>query len=184
MFFMDRKRLLIVNYCLSLGGAEKLVYEISKFALRNNIKPHVLIPNGLGDEYYDSVFKSKGIVVIRTEIDGFKKLLKRGAFKALFWNIFLRYFSKYYFSKVHFMSLLMAHRYFNVISHKQKVLWHIMNQVQYPNGRFFYNKNIFLNKEDILVYINKYQSQELRNQDYKITCKEVEFKLFLDCDES
>ena len=72
-----KNKILIINYCLQLAGAEKYVFEICKFAKENNIKPYVLIPNSLKKEYYDDIFKQYDIKVIRVNIMGLKTSLKK-----------------------------------------------------------------------------------------------------------
>ncbi|MGV0947810.1 hypothetical protein ACTS93_11805 [Empedobacter falsenii] len=177
-----KKRVLIINYCLSLGGGEKLVYEMSKLCYQQKIKLTVLIPNKLEKEYYDDKLKEMGIKVVRIHIGSIKEVVKSRHMESIYWYFILRFFLNLYFNTVHIFNLSIANIYLNKINHAKRFIWHITNMIQYKNNKLPFNKNIFSNEKDTIVFINKYQLNELESQYGKIKTKIVNFKLFLLCD--
>lgn len=67
-------KVLILNFCLSIGGGEKLVYELANFVLQNGMQAVILVPNNYSKEYYDPIFKRMNVRVIRTRLSGIMKL--------------------------------------------------------------------------------------------------------------
>ena len=174
-----KNKILIINYCLQLAGAEKYVFEICKFAKENNIKPYVLIPNSLKKEYYDDIFKQYDIKVIRVNIMGLKTSLKKLQLKTLYWNLIIRYFLNINFKSIHLINLVIADRYKHNFKHKKRYFWHITNKVQYPDSKYNFDPILFSNKNDTIIYCNDYQKTEIHSQYNDIKCKELKFKLFL-----
>ena len=181
-----RNKILIVNQCLYMAGAEKLLFEICMFAQKNDLKPVIVIPNILEKEYYDDILQQNGIKVIRIILgikQALKNLLKYPTFKnlrCLYWNIIFRFFLQYYFQSVQLINLgSIAKEYYYKFSHKNRYFWHVGNNVQYENQKYPFGENIFQNPNDTLIYINKYQIDEIREQYKNIKCEEILFKLFI-----
>lgn len=181
-----KNKILIVNHCLILGGGEKLVFEICMFAQKNNIKPIVVIANNLNKEYYDDVFQQNKIQVIRIILgikQALRNLLKHPTFKnlkCLYWNVIFRFFLPYYFQSVHLNNLRFIERYYyHKFLHKNRFFWHVENNCQFENQKYPCSEKLFQNPNDTLIYINKYQKDEIHKQFGNIKCKEILFKLFI-----
>lgn len=173
-------KVLIVNFCLSVGGGEKLVYELANFALQNDKQPVILIPNNYKKEYYDPIFKKMGIKVIRTRLSQIATLRHPiNILKAIYWRLRFQYFSKKEFSSVHVINLSTAEMVHDIIKHDHRYYWHICNVKQYVEGEMPYPRKLFSNPKDSLVLINDFQESEI-NSDYgSVPCKKVRFKLFV-----
>lgn len=177
---MDMKnKVLIINYSLQLAGAEKYLFEICKFALSNNIKPTVVIPDTDKTEYYDDILKQYDIKIVRVKIDRIKTLFKQGDFKALYWNFVFRYLAGKLYKTLHIINLSVVNKYYSKFKHPNRVFWHVTNNIQYPDAQYNYKDIIFTNDKDVIVYCNSYSKKEIRSQYKHVKCKEVIFKLFL-----
>ncbi len=163
-----------------MAGAERLIYELCQFALHNNCKPSILIANNYNVEYYDSVFKALGIKVVRTTLTGTAKLRNPAKILySLFWQLKLKHFAGLCFKSLHIIGLYNAKRNANT-NHPNRVLWHVNNAVQYFDGTYDFDKEIFSNADDTIICINEHQLKELSAQyEGAIKCKIVLFKLFL-----
>jgi len=174
------KKILIANFCLEIGGGEKLVFELVQFALENNMKPTVFIIDNYRKEYYDSVYKKMHVRVIRTRLDHIFSLKDPFKFlRALYWKIKLIYFASATYNSVQVVNLFTADKIREHIRHKKRFFWHIGNAIQYPDRRYTYSKEVFSNPDDSIVYINRYQQQEIEAQYGQIGARQVGFKLFL-----
>ena len=169
---------LIIHHCLSMGGGEKLVYELAKFALENNIKPLVLVTDYL-EEYYDGIFRKMNVPVIRTRLNNISKLRHpKKIVKAVFWRLRLKYFSSK-FDSVHVVNLSTADEIKNLINHKKKYFWHVVNSIQYPDRKLPFSSELFKGKDYTIIFINEYQPQEIEEQYGEIGSKTINFKLFI-----
>ena len=172
-------KILIINNCLIIGGAEKLVFELVNFALENNIQPTVLIPDSYATEYYDPLLKAMNVRVVRTRLGKFHRLRNpKNLYKALSWKLKLRYFAKE-FDAIHVVNLGTAERVSPLIKHSRRYFWHIGNSIQFDGNILPFNGKLFENPLDTIVFINKYQRMELEHQYKDIRCKKIEFKLFI-----
>ncbi|MCA5004111.1 hypothetical protein [Sphingobacterium bovistauri] len=178
---MFKKKILIVNYFLGIGGAEKYVFELTKFLVSHNIRPIIVIPNRKDQEFYDRLFEEQKVKVLRVDVCSFKILLKNFDFRSIYWNILFRFLGNVFFTKVHFMNLVIADRYMPFFNISRKVLWHITNKIQYEGRRYTFRPEIFEDNSNLLVYINKYQENEI-HESYNVKCREVHFKLILNDD--
>jgi hypothetical protein len=178
------KKVLIVNNGNQIGGSEKLSLEICKFAKSNSLKPIIFVPNKLEKEPYDEIYKANDIKVVKGRISFFKAVkdvLKFQTINTLYWYFILRFFLNIKFKTVHIINLseLMHYRTKKVFKHKKRFLWHVENNIQSKNQKYWYDENIFTNINDTLVYIFANQREEIHNQYGNIACKEIQFKLFL-----
>lgn len=172
-------KMLIVNNCLFLGGAERLVYELAIFALKNDVKPYVLIIDNYSQEHYDTVLKGINVPVIRTRLDMISKLRHpKRIFKAFIWKLRLNFFSSE-FDSIHILNLVNADKVKKIIRHKKRYYWHITNAIQYPNSKMPFTYELFSNEEDSIIFINEYQIKEIEMQYGNINCKKINFKLFI-----
>jgi len=170
---------LIIHQCLVMGGAEKLVYELGKFALENNIKPTVLVTGGYSEEYYDGIFRKMNVPVIRTRLNNISMLRHpKKIVKAIFWRLRLKYFSSK-FDSVHVVGLYTADGVKNLINHKKKYFWHVVNSIQYPDRKLPFSSELFKGKDYTIIFINEYQPQEIEEQYGEIGNKTINFKLFI-----
>lgn len=172
-------RTLIVNSTLSIGGGEKLVYELALFAKENNIQPTVLILNNMKLEYYDEILKSIGVNVVRIPLDRISKYRNPIKLAYFYWWRFLLRNPLGIFNSVHIINLHNAQRFYDSIQHSRRFFWHIANAAQYPNRLYDYEPKIFNQPTDSIVYINDYEKEEIREQYGKIKAKEIMLKLFL-----
>lgn len=173
-------KVLIVNFCLSVGGGEKLVYELVNFALKNGKQPVILVPNNFNKEYYDPIFKNMGVKVIRTRLAEITSLRHPvNILKAIYWRLRFQYFSKKEFSSVHVVNLSTAEMVHDIIPHNNRYYWHIGNVMQYVEGEIPYERRMFSNPDDTLVMINRYQEIEFNQRYGDLPCKRIHFKLFL-----
>lgn len=173
-----KTKILFVNYCLALGGAEKLLYEVVKFVSSRNCELTVIIPNNLEEEYYDDILKKHKVKVVRIHLGSIKQVLKKKHLKSIYWYFKLR-FGLQNFKTLHIFNLTIVNRYIRYFPHPQRYFWHITNNIQYPNNRYTFDKNIFDNKDDTIVYINQYQNNEIEEEYGYIKLKKINFKLFL-----
>lgn len=173
------KNILIVHHALDLGGGEKLVYELSKFYMKNGIRPTVFIPNKLQREYYDDKLLDIGVKVLRGIIVPIKKnIIANSIFKNIYWRFYLKYVIKHQYDSITFINLSSASGYHRFFNHKKKIFWHVGNEAQYPQERFDFDENIFYNPAFKLVFINRYQKKEIEDQYGKIKSDITCIKLF------
>ncbi len=171
------KKILIFHQTLGLGGGEKYVYEIAKFAKQNSLKPIVVIPYLKEEEYYDSMLKDIGVKVVRINLSRITSLFRNKMYYDAFWNIKLRYFGNLLYKRVHIINLG-NYTYSKFVNHNNKCFWHIGNIVQY-NNVYPFDERMFMDRKNTIVYINKYQVLEVKSQYKEINCKEILFKLFV-----
>lgn len=173
------KNILIVHHTLGLGGGEKLVYELSKFYVKNNIKISIFIPNILHKEYYDDKLLDIGIKILRGSILPVKKnLISKYIFNNIYWRFYLKYFLKHRYDSIIFVNLSSASGYHRFFNHNKKLFWHVGNRAQYPQGHFDFDTNIFHNSGFKLVLINRYQKLEIEKQYGEISSEIIYIKLF------
>lgn len=176
-----RKKVLIINYFLFLGGGEKLLIELVNFCLDNNIQPEILIPDNLkfgdnvNEEYYDGYLKTKGIKINRVPL--FHRKYNFSLIKFLYWRYKLKN-AGWFYSSVHIINLNLAERLFDIIKIKRRFFWHIINKMQWKDG-YPYKQQLVSNPEDTIITINKYQLPEMKEHFKDIRCRVVNFKLFL-----
>jgi len=172
-------KILLINHCLRIGGAEKLLYELAIFAKKNNIKPYILIFDNYEKEYYDPLLEEVGAVIIRTRLTSIFKLRHPvRLLKAILWRLRLKYFASE-FKTIQFMNLAHTEKIRGFINHKEIFSWHVVNSIQYPDYSLPYAPELFTNDHDKVIYINEYQSAEIENQYGKIKLQKLNFKLFL-----
>lgn len=170
--------ILFVHHTLQLGGGEKLIKELVDFSIKNSIRPTVVIPDKLEEEYYDSYLKSVGVKVVRFKVYKKSELISCLFSKHAYWNFYARYALQRKFKTVHFVNLGIGSQYYYVFRHARRKFWHVGNAIQYDNRRLpFYNK-IFQNASNEIICINKFQIKEIIQQ-FKPKCKITTFKLFL-----
>ena len=174
-----KNKILIVNNSLQIAGAEKLVYEICKFAKNSNIHPTVLIPYRLEEEYYDQLLKKENVKVVRVHIIGIKKAFKTKNLKCIYWNILVRFGLRFKFNALHFINLNIASLYHKKFNYPSKNFWHVGNKIQFPNQQYPFRPDLFSNENNNIIYCNSYQIEEIKAQYGKIKSKEILFKLFL-----
>lgn len=180
-FTLAKKKVLFVNYHLFIGGAEKLLIELTHFCLENNIQPEILVPDNFKPrdnrklEYYDEYLKKLGIKVYRVPVfhETFNDILP-----LLYWKFRMKYSSLFY-SSVHIFNLNLCDRLQNLIYNKNRYFWHIVNSIQFPGKKYHYSQSLVSNPNDNLIIINKYQLEELKEHFKSIACKILNFKLFL-----
>ncbi len=173
------KRILIVNQTLMVGGGEKLLYELVVFALSQGYKVDVLILDNFREEYYDQILTDLGASIHRIP-SNWRKMKKTWYF--LKWHIRLRYFLKNKYSSTIIINLDFSKKVLRLIRKPNSIhIWHISNLAQYRfnNNLLPYDKNILKNETYNLWLINKYQKEELEEQEGEIKCKIHDFKLFL-----
>ena len=174
-----KKKILIVHHTLDLGGGEKLVYELSKFYVKNNIKPTIFIPNKFKKEYYDDKLLDIGVKILRGSILPIKhNLISKSVFNNIYWRFYMKYILKHRYDSIIFVNLSVASGYHRFFNHRKKLFWHVGNKAQYPHERFDFDENIFHNPDFKLIFINKYQKLEIENQYGKISSKIICIKLF------
>ena len=164
-----------------MAGAEKLIHEIVSFSKNKGLQPTVLIANNYSIEYYDAVFGELGVPVVRTTLNGIRKLRNPvNIAKALYWRIKLKYFANNSFKSVQVIGLYNVAKVFNTVDHGTRFFWHVENAVQHIKGKYPYPGSLFSKADDTIVYINQYQIEELAQQ-YGDTmkCRRLPFKLFL-----
>ncbi|MCR8560194.1 hypothetical protein KXD93_21255 [Mucilaginibacter sp. BJC16-A38] len=180
-------KLLIISDHLIMAGAERLIFEMVKFARSEHMQPVILIANNYHIEYYDAVFAELQVPVVRTTLQGIMKLRNPVNFlKALYWQIKLRYFADKYFNSVHVIGLYNVQKIFSNVLHQHRYFWHVGNAVQYFDRVYPFPESIFANEQDTLVFINTYQGKEIEQQygKDKIKNKLSFFKLFVAADDS
>ena len=175
-------KILIINGSLTMGGAEKLIYELAAFAQKNNIVPEVLILDSYEQQYYDQILKQNNVRVIRTRLQSIKHLrapLKM--FKSLYWSVKLRFFANKLYESVHVIGLYNIYRVKNSIRHKHRHLWHVTNAIQNEGGTYNFPENYFDDKQDTVVCVNTYQIDELKSSyaPEVLKCKIKLFRLFI-----
>jgi len=164
-----------------MGGAEKLIHEITQFAKQNNIEPTILILDNYNREYYDPIFEKENIKVIHTRLDSFKHFRAPvKMFTSIYWAIKLKYFAEKYYDSIHIAGLYNVYRILGKIEHPHRFFWHMNNSLQYTNREYNFYGNIFDNPGDTIVCINKYQLDELQQEYSKVLkCKMLLFKIFV-----
>ena len=158
-------RILIVGNLLKIGGAEKLIFELTTFCRKNNVKPTILILDNFQTEHYDSIYNSLNIKVVRTrigEIKNFRAPMRM--IKSLYWKLLLRYFANFFYKSIHVIGLYNAEKVNENIAHNHRFFWHVNNRVQFSDQILPYNDRLFGNAKDTIVCINKYQIEEIANQ--------------------
>ncbi len=171
---------LIVSDHLLMAGAERLIYELVCFARDNQLRPTVLIANNYSREYYDDVFQRMNIRVVRTTLNGIRKLRNPvNVLTALYWRIQLRYFAAKRYQSIQVIGLYNAEKAWS-ISHPHRFFWHVNNAMQHENEAYPFPSYIFSNTEDTVLCINRYQVEEINRQyGENLKCKMSLFKLFI-----
>lgn len=179
MGLANRQKILIINNTLDLGGGEKLLVELCKFAIKNNIEPEVLIVNNLNEEFYDRILGNMNVKVFRKNLITRKKLFLSIFDRFFFYNVKLRYLLNKNYAKVHFLNLATNSHASQFFNHKKKFFWHIGNNVQYPKQITPCLQSVLYDEDNTIVCINDYQVNELIEQFGNVDCKIVRFDLFL-----
>lgn len=175
------RKVLIVSDHLMMAGAERLIFELVRFCQQNQLKVVVLIVNNYNLEYYDPIFKKMGVAVIRTTLQGVRKLRNPMNFvRALYWITILKYFASRRYRSIQVIGLYNVPKVIGTISHPKRFFWNVTNAIQFENERFPFPEHIFQNENDTIIHINTYQADELVAQytDERIKCKMRFFKLF------
>jgi hypothetical protein len=176
------KKVLIINYFLSLGGGEKLVIELVDFCLRNEIQPEILITervspwDNTNKEHYDEYLKRKGVKVYRVPI--FYKPRNFKLLQYFYWSLKLKYSSLFYHS-IHIVNLNLCERIYKIARSRNRYFWHIVNRIQFRGRKYPYQQFLLQSSNDNVVVINKYQLIELREHFEIISSKILNFKLFI-----
>ncbi|MBK0378207.1 glycosyltransferase family protein [Mucilaginibacter segetis] len=178
---MPKSRILIVSNLLTIGGAEKLIYELVVFARQNNIEPTILILDNYKVEYYDKIYKEIKVNVVRTRLHNIKHL--RAPFKMLrsiYWVLLLKFFTNNFYESVHLMGLYNLYQIKALLKHKHRFFWHVTNAIQCTNGTYDFPSSYFDDERDTIVCINRYQINELiAHYGHALKCNLRLFKLFI-----
>ena len=175
-------KILIVGNMLKIGGAEKLIFELTNFCKKNNVKPTILILDNFQNEHYDPIYKALNIRVVRTrigKIKDFRNPLRM--IKSLYWKLILRFFSNYFYESIHVIGLYNAEKIVENIKHNYRFFWHVNNRIQFSDQILPYNNSLFGNSNDTIVCINEYQIDEITSQydGIPLYSKIILFKLFV-----
>ena len=174
-------KILIISNRLTIGGAEKLLYELVQFAKKNQIEPEILILDNYNAEYYDGIFSNMNVPVIRTriaDIAHFRAPLKM--LRSILWSVKLKYFATKYYNAIHVMGLYNADRVIQTVNHKKRFFWHVNNTTQFFDENYPYQAEIFGNANDTVMCINNYQINEIKRQyGNAVKAKLSLFKLFI-----
>ena len=174
-------KILIINNRLIIGGAEKLLLELVKFAKENQVEPEILILDNYNTEYYDGIFKGMEVPVIRTRISDIAHYRAPGKMlRSIIWSAKLKYFADKSYDAIHVMGLYNADRVMHTVNHKKRFFWHVNNTTQFFDENYPYQDEIFSNPNDTVLCINNYQIDEI-NRQYGDTVKAKLslFKLFI-----
>ena len=175
-------KILIISNRLSIGGAEKLLYELIRFAQANKIEPEVLILDNYATEYYDDILKQMNVKVTRSRIKNithFRAPVKM--LRSVIWSLKLKFFADKFYNSIHTLGLYNADKVLDTVVHKKRFFWHVNNSVQFVDGGYPYQREVFGDEKNTIVCINSYQITEIQQQygtDY-IKAKLSLFKLFI-----
>jgi hypothetical protein len=177
-----KKKVLIITSSLSIGGGEKLCYELALFCKKNGFEPIILVLNSKDKEHYDEVLQKIGARVIRVEIYNIRGLrnLKK-IILALFWKYYLLNINEQYFhsTQVIGISLLTKLVTLGLIDSTKVKTWHITNKVQYGGSKLAFPAFHFCNPYNHFILINKYQKEEILADYESVYCKFTDFKIFV-----
>lgn len=174
-----KRELLIVNHTLNIGGGEKLVYELAKFAREQDLDVCVLILNDYQEQFYDQPLRDLGVTVVRTRLTSISALRRPSyVLRAIRWRTRLRHFATR-FSAVHVVNLTNAAEVRTIIRHPRRYFWHIGHAIQYPGGMSFFSPELFDNEKDTIVLVDPNQANELKSQFPQHRCSLEQFKLFV-----
>lgn len=164
-----------------MAGAERLIFELVSFARANNTEPVVFIVNNYAIEYYDAIFSKMNVKVIRSRVGVIKGLRSPlNIMRTVYWNFVFSNLANKFYTSVQVIGLYNVEKIYNLITHRQRVFWHVNNTAQYLNYTYPFSDNIFSNSADTIICINPYQMNELQAQ-YgleKIRARIKVFKLF------
>src|SRR4051794_10857205 len=99
-------KILIIGNGLGIGGAERLIYELTSFAKANSLKPVILILDNYNREHYDAIFKKMEVKVSRTRITNiphFRAPVKM--LKSIIWALKLKFFARRLYDSIHVIGL-------------------------------------------------------------------------------
>jgi hypothetical protein len=176
------RKILIISNNLFIGGAEKLIFELVSFALKNNIKPTVLILDNYNREHYDSVFEDLNVKVVRTRLQNIKHFRSPAKmFRSVCWLIRLKFFADNLYNSIHVIGLYNVDKVIDLLVHRHRFFWNVNNAIQFPDRTYPYSDHIFARENDTIVCINNYQVDEISEQYGKtaIKSKISLFKLFI-----
>ena len=176
------RNILIVSNFLTIGGGEKLIYELCLFAKENNINVTVLILDNYNIEYYDPILTKMNVKIVRTRIKNIKHLRAPvKMIKSAYWVILLKYFANKTFSSVHIIGLYNLDKVYDKINHNHRLFWNINNAEQFSEGIYPISGEYLRNSNDKVVCINKYQVEEIYTQYERgnVETELLQFKLFL-----
>ena len=179
------KKFLIINDKLSIGGAEKLVFELIQFSKQNNIEAKIVIIDNYNTEHYDALFIKMHVEIARVRLKSIKHFRKPiKMLTSLLWLIKLKYLSNFLYSSIHIIGLYNAEKVIGLIKHKHRFFWNVNNAAQFENQIYPVNDSIFHDTADTIININKYQKKELIAQygNQSIKAKMIDFKLFISND--
>lgn len=176
------RKVLIVNNCLFIGGAEKLLFELAVFCRSQGLEPVVLILDNYEIEHYDKLLKELKIEVIRVRLSTlihFRKPLYM--IRSILWFIRLKYFAAKTYESIQVIGLHNVDKVYHVIRHPHRSFWNVNNTIQFYNKIYPYQDFMLRNPDDTIVCINEYEIDELYNQYGRDVIKsEIKlFKLFL-----
>jgi hypothetical protein len=174
-------KILIISNRLTIGGAEKLLYELVQFAKGNQIEPQILILDNYNNEYYDDIFKGMGVPVIRTRISAITHFRAPGKMlRSIIWSLKLKYFADRSYDAIHVMGMYNVDRILHSVVHKKRFFWHVNNTTQFFDENYPYQAEIFGNANDTVVCINSYQIDEINRQYGDMVKSKLSlFKLFI-----
>jgi hypothetical protein len=148
-----------------MAGAERLIYELVSFAQANNLEPVVFIVNNYAIEYYDAVFREMRVKVIRSRLGSIKELRSPvNIARALYWNFVLKYLASKRYSSVQVIGLYNVEKVYDIVTHPNRVFWHVNNSAQHRDHKYPFPGMIFGNPSDTVICINRYQMDELHAQ--------------------
>lgn len=175
-------KILIVSNVLTIGGSEKLMFELAKFCKENKVQPTILILDNFQVEHYDPIYKSLNIKVIRTRIGNIKNYRHPiRMVKSLYWKFLLRFFANSIYKSIHVIGLYNAEKIIENVGHDHRYFWHVNNRIQSKDQILPYNDRLFRNSNDTVVCINEYQIEEIKIQydGIPLFSKIILFKLFV-----
>lgn len=152
------------------------------FAKANGIEPDILILDNDQKEYYDDIYRKLGVSVTRTRLGNirhFRAPVKM--LKSLFWITRLKFFARSRYASVHIIGFYNIYQVIDRLTHPQRFFWNVNNVIQFPERRYPYPVDYFVNANDTIVCINRFQPTELFEQ-YgadAIKANLTQFKLFI-----
>jgi hypothetical protein len=174
-------KVLIIGNRLSIGGAERLIYELVCFAKVNSLIPVLLILDNYDKEFYDDILKKMNVKIVRTRLTNilhYRAPIKM--LRSMIWVLRLKLFVDRFYDSIHVIGLYNMDKGLLNMTHDKRFLWNVNNVIQFNNREYPFSGEIFKNPKDTIICINSYQVDELKEQygDINIKSKIILFKLF------